>query len=62
MISNRFVLVTLAMAGCAATAYALGRRTRKLDRQVLEEDVRNWEDEGGNLAPVATQITPTAVP
>jgi len=62
MISNRFVLVTLAMAGCAATAYALGRRNRKLDRQVLEEDVRNWEDEGGNLAPVATQITPAAVP
>jgi len=36
-------------AGCL-TAFAIGRRPRPLDKQQLEEGLRTWEDEGGNLA------------
>jgi hypothetical protein len=31
--------------------YAIGRHTRHLEKQQHKEDLRTWEDEGGNLAP-----------
>jgi hypothetical protein len=55
MINNRFFFLSLAMAGCAAAAYAVGRHTRHLEKRQLKEDLRNWEDEGGNLAPSQAQ-------
>jgi hypothetical protein len=51
MTSNRFFYLSLAMAGCTAAAYAIGRHTRQVEKQQLKEDLRTWEDEGGNLAP-----------
>ena len=48
---RRLSIFSLAMAGCAAAAYAIGRHTRKVEKQQLKEDLRTWEDEGGNLAP-----------
>jgi len=50
-ISNRFFYLSLAMAGCTAAAYAVGRHTRQMEKQQHKEDLRTWEDEGGNLAP-----------
>jgi hypothetical protein len=47
MTSNRVFYLSLAMAGCTAAAYAIGRYTRQIDKQQHKED---WEDEGGNLA------------
>ena len=55
MINNRFFFIFLAMAGCAAVAYAIGRHTRHVEKRQLREDLRNWEDEGGNLAPSQAQ-------
>jgi hypothetical protein len=61
MISNRFFYVSLAVAGCTAAAYAIGRRTRQIEKQQHKEELRNWEDEGGNLAPSeAPAIAPPA--
>jgi len=51
MISNRFFYLSLAMAGCTAAVYAVGRRTRRMEKQQHKEELRTWEDEGGNLAP-----------
>jgi hypothetical protein len=51
MIISRFFIFSLAMAGCATAAYAIGRHTRHLEKQQHKEDLRTWEDEGGNLAP-----------
>jgi hypothetical protein len=51
MISNRFFYLSLAMTGCTAAAYAIGRHTRQMEKQQHKEDLRTWEDEGGNLAP-----------
>jgi hypothetical protein len=51
MISNRFFYLSLAMAGCTAAAYAIGRHTRQIEKQQHKEELRTWEDEGGNLAP-----------
>ncbi len=51
MISSRFFYLSLAMAGCTAAAYAIGRRTRQIEKQQHKEELRTWEDEGGNLAP-----------
>ena len=51
MISNRFFYLLLAMAGCTAAAYAMGRHTRQIEKQQHKEELRTWEDEGGNLAP-----------
>lgn len=48
---RRLSIFSLAMAGCAAAAFAIGRHTRKLEKQQLKQDLRTWEDEGGNLAP-----------
>jgi hypothetical protein len=51
MISSRLFYPFLAMAGCTVAAYAIGRYTRHLENQQHKEDLRTWEDEGGNLAP-----------
>ena len=51
MTSNRFFYLSLAMAGCTAAAYAIGRHTRQVEKQQHKEDLRTWEDEGGSLAP-----------
>jgi hypothetical protein len=51
MIIRRFCILSLAMAGCTAAAYAIGRHTRHLDKRQFKEGLRTWEDEGGNLAP-----------
>jgi hypothetical protein len=51
MISNRFFFLALAMAGCTAAAYAIGRHTRQIEKRQHKEELRTWEDEGGNLAP-----------
>jgi len=51
MTSNRFFYLSLAMAGCTAAAFAVGRHTRQVEKQQHKEDLRTWEDEGGNLAP-----------
>ena len=60
MIIRRFFILTLAMAGCAAATYAIGRRSHRLEKQQHKEDLRTWEDEGGNLAPSATTPAGTA--
>jgi len=51
MTSNRFFYLSLVMAACTAAAYVIGRRTRHVEKQQYKEDLRTWEDEGGNLAP-----------
>lgn len=51
MIRNRFFYLLLAMAGCAAAAYALGRHTRQVESRQYKKELRTWEDEGGTLAP-----------
>ncbi|MBN8439106.1 MAG: hypothetical protein J0L95_13835 [Candidatus Accumulibacter sp.] len=53
MSSSRVLFLTLAVAGSAAVVLAIGRRTRHLEQWQLEEGLRNWEDEGGQLAPPA---------
>jgi hypothetical protein len=55
MINDRFFYLSLAMAGCAAAAYAIGRHTRHVEKKQHKEDLRTWEDEGGNLAPSEAQ-------
>jgi len=58
MISNRFFYFSLAMAGCAA-AYVVGRHTRQIEKkQQHKEELRTWEDEGGNLAPSEASAIP----
>ena len=47
--NSKFAFLALVAAGCL-TAFAIGRRPRPLDKQQLEEGLRTWEDEGGNLA------------
>jgi hypothetical protein len=46
--NSKFAFLALVAAGCLA-AFAIGRRPRPLDKQQLEEGLRTWEDEGGNL-------------
>jgi hypothetical protein len=54
MINSRFFSLSLAVAGCVTAAYAIGRHTRQLEKREFREDLRSWEDEGGNLAPSET--------
>jgi len=54
---RRLSILSLAMAGYVA-AYAIGRHTRQQERQQLKEDLRTWEDEGGNLAPSDASAMP----
>jgi hypothetical protein len=51
MTIRRLFIFSLAMAGCAAAAYAIGRNSRHLEKQHHKEDLRTWENEGGNLSP-----------
>lgn len=50
---GRLSILSLAIAGCAA-AYVIDRHARKVEKQQHKEDLRTWEDEGGNLAPSET--------
>lgn len=50
MISSRLLYLFLAMAGCSVAAYAIGRHTRHLEKQQHKDDLRTWENEGGNPA------------
>jgi len=52
MFINGFLILSMAVAGCAA-AYAIGRHTRQLEERQLKDALRTWEEEAGNLAPVA---------
>lgn len=61
MTIRRLSIFSLAAAGCAAAAFAIGRHTRKLEKQQLKEDLRTWEDEGGNLAPAEASAMPRPV-
>jgi hypothetical protein len=51
MIVNRFFHLALLLAGATAAAFTIGRHSRYLEKQQHKEDLRTWEDEGGNLAP-----------
>ena len=57
MTIKQFFILSLAAAGCAATAYAFGRHShhekRQLKKRELKQDLHTWENEGGNLAPSA---------
>ena len=54
MNTNRFFFLALLLAGgAAAAAYVIGRHSRHLVKQQHKEDLRTWENEGGNLAPSA---------
>jgi hypothetical protein len=57
MTIKQFFIFSLALAGCAATAYTIGRYSHHAKRQVkkreLKQDLHTWENEGGNLAPSA---------
>lgn len=59
MIIRRFLILSAAMAGCTAAAYAIGRHTRNVEKRELKEDLRTWEHEGGNLAPPEACNLPT---
>lgn len=58
MTIDRFLLVSVAAIGCAAAAFAVLRHKRWLEKQQIKEDLRIWEDEGGNLAPAASPAAP----
>jgi hypothetical protein len=63
MTSNRLFYFSLAMAGCTAAAYAIGRHTRQAEKQQHKKELRAWEEEGGNLAPSeASAIARPATP
>lgn len=53
MMISKFLLVSLALAGCVAGAHAVSRRPGRLEKRQREEGLRTWEDEGGSLAPSA---------
>ena len=58
MIIRRLSILSLAMAGCAAAVYAIGRHARHVEKQQYKEELRTWEDEGGNLAPSEVPAMP----
>lgn len=58
MISRKFSILSLAIGGCAAAAYAIGRHARHMQKQRLKQDLRTWEDEGGNPAPSEAPAMP----
>lgn len=62
MIFRKLFVLSLAIAGCAAAGYAIGRRTRQLEQQQHKEELRTWEDEGGNLAPSEASAVPSPAP
>jgi len=60
MAIGKYVVLSLAIAGCTVAAYAIGRRTRHLERRQLRQDVHDWEQEGGH--PAATETPVVASP
>jgi hypothetical protein len=48
---RNMLIFSLAIAGCTAASLAVGRYARQLERRQLKQELRAWEDEGGNLAP-----------
>jgi len=48
---RKLLIFSLAIAGCTAASLAVGRYTKQLERRQLKQELRAWEDEGGNLAP-----------
>ena len=62
MMIRRLIVLSLAIAGGAAAAYAIGRHTRQLEMQQHKEELRTWEDEGGHLAPSETAAAPSPAP
>jgi len=55
-IDKRFLLLAVALsaaAGAAVTSQLLRRRQRLAQRRDHAEDLKAWENEGGNLAPPA---------
>ena len=52
---SRVIVLLLAVAGCAAAACTIARRSRRLQKSQLEEGCHVWEDEGGNPAPQGDQ-------
>jgi len=58
---RRLFILAVAVTGFTAAAYAIGRRTRQLEKRQLKQDLRAWEDEGGNLAPSETPTVGPAV-
>lgn len=62
MIISRLIVLSLAIAGGATAAYAIGRHARQLEKQRHKEELRTWEDEGGNLAPSETAALPGSAP
>lgn len=51
MITIRFILLSLVVAGFATIVYTIVRRTRYLETRQFDKDLSAWESEGGNLAP-----------
>lgn len=58
MFIRKLSLVSLLLAGCTAAAFAIDRHARQLEKRQHKEDLRTWEDEGGNLAPSETATMP----
>jgi hypothetical protein len=50
MVINRYLIISLAVAGIAA-AYVTVRHPRHLEKRQLKEALRAWEDGGRTLAP-----------
>ena len=48
-----FAVVLSAAAGAAVTSQVLRRRQRLAQHRDHAEDLKAWENEGGNLAPAA---------
>jgi hypothetical protein len=40
MIIRRLFILSMAMAGCTAAAFAIGRHTRHLEKRQLKKDLR----------------------
>ena len=61
MITIRFILLSLVVAGFATIIYTIVRRTRNLETRQIDKDLSAWESEGGNLAPSGALVEPGSV-
>lgn len=61
MISRSVLIFAAAITGFTVAALAVGGHTRQLEKKQHKEDLRAWEDEGGNLAPSETAAAARAV-
>lgn len=57
-IDNRFLVLLLAVAAAAAVGTAIASKSRLRHRRTTrdqdhKQDLKSWENEGGNLAPAA---------